>query len=175
MILGFLFRTVRPNRFTASGKDGSATLTLFCTSSVAILISVPTSKLTVILLCPLLVLLLAAIARWAARSLDAPIDYATSFSFTIHATTPIWIGAALGNIVDPLQRPLAVLAFVWAIVLVAKGATAMLGIAREKRGLFTYAFAFSHLVLWLLVLGAMMGIALAALGGDLAAQLTRTR
>lgn len=122
----------------------------------------------------LLVLLLGAIARWAARSLDAPTDYATSFSFTIHATTPIWRGATLGNIVDPLQRPLAVLAFVWAIVLVAKGATAMLGIAREKRGLFTYTFAFSQLVLWLL-LGAVRGIALAALGGDVAAQLTRTR
>ena len=57
-MLGFLFRTVSPKRFTASGNVGSATLTLFCTSSVAILISVPTSKFTVILLCPLLVLLL---------------------------------------------------------------------------------------------------------------------
>src|SRR6187549_3560808 len=57
-MLGFLFLTVRPKRLTASGNVGSATLTRFCTSSVAILISVPTSKFTVIPLCPLLVLLL---------------------------------------------------------------------------------------------------------------------
>lgn len=122
-----------------------------------------------------LVVLLAVIVRWVARSLDVPIDYASAFSFTIHATTPIWIGAAIGNLVDPLQRPLAVFAFIWAIVLVAKGATAMLGIAHEKRGLFTYTVALSQIILWLLVLGVVTGVALAALGGDVAAQLTRTR
>src|SRR5436190_24337736 len=58
MMAGFLLRTVIPRRFTASGRAGWAILTLFCTSSVAILISVATSKFTVIPLAPLLVLLL---------------------------------------------------------------------------------------------------------------------
>ena len=57
-ILGFLFRTVIPNRLTISGKVGSAILTRFCTSSVAILMSVPISKVTVMLLAPVQLLLL---------------------------------------------------------------------------------------------------------------------
>src|SRR5215203_6431418 len=55
---GFLFLTVTPKRFTASGKVGSATVPRFCTSRVAILISVPTLNVAVIELCPLEVLLL---------------------------------------------------------------------------------------------------------------------
>src|SRR5665213_1631418 len=47
-----------PSCFTWSGNVGSATFTLFCTSTVAISISVPISKITLMLLCPLEVLLL---------------------------------------------------------------------------------------------------------------------
>src|SRR5258708_631118 len=59
MILGLRFLVVNPNLLTTSGRAGCAMLTRFCTSSVAMLMSVPTSKVTVILLWPLLVLLLA--------------------------------------------------------------------------------------------------------------------
>lgn len=122
-----------------------------------------------------LVILLALIVRWVAGAFDVAIDHGRAFSFTIHATTPLWIGAAIGNLIDPLQRLLAVVAFVWTVVLIAKGATAMLGIARQKRGVFTYTVALSQLVLWLLVLSAVLGVALAAVGGDVAAQLSGPR
>ena len=122
-----------------------------------------------------LVLLLALIVRWVARAFDVPIDYARAFSFTIHATTPLWIGATIGNLIDPVQRLLALVAFVWAIVLVAKGATAMLGMAREKRGVFAYTVALSLLMLWLIVLAVVLGVAAASLGADVASQWARTR
>ena len=41
------FCTVTPCCFTASGKEFMATLTRFCTMTVAMSISVPTSKVTV--------------------------------------------------------------------------------------------------------------------------------
>lgn len=122
-----------------------------------------------------LVLLLAVIVRWVARALDVAMDYGHAFSFTIHATTPMWISAAIGNMIDPIQRLLAVVAFGWAIVLIAKGATAMLGIAREKRGVFTYTIALSLILLWLIVLGAVLGVVFAVLGGDVAGQFARAR
>src|SRR5260221_6228501 len=58
MILGFRLRVTMPSRFTASGSGGVAILTRFCTSTVAKFTSVPTSNVTVMALCPLLVLLL---------------------------------------------------------------------------------------------------------------------
>src|SRR5688500_16002559 len=57
-MLGLRFRTVMPSLFTASGRAGWAILTRFCTSREAMLTSVPTSKTTLIVLCPLYVLLL---------------------------------------------------------------------------------------------------------------------
>ncbi len=57
MMLGFCFRTVRPSRFTSSGRRGSAMLTRFCTSRVAMSMSVPTSKVTFMFIWPVLVLL----------------------------------------------------------------------------------------------------------------------
>ena len=41
------FVTATPCCFTASGSEGSAAFTLFCTMTVAISTSVPTSKVTV--------------------------------------------------------------------------------------------------------------------------------
>src|SRR5260221_4271900 len=58
MILGFRLRVTMPSRFTASGSGGVAILTRFCTSTVAKFTSVPTSNVTFMPLCPLLVLLL---------------------------------------------------------------------------------------------------------------------
>src|SRR5579862_9568840 len=57
-MLGFNALTVMPNRLATAGNKGEAILTRFCTSSVAISISVPILKVTFMDISPLLVLLL---------------------------------------------------------------------------------------------------------------------
>ena len=56
--LEYVKRTLKSLDLTAAGKRPCTLATRFCTSRAAILISVPTSKFTVMLICPLLVLLL---------------------------------------------------------------------------------------------------------------------
>ena len=87
-ILGFLFLTVTPRRFTTSGNCGVAILTRFCTSSVATSILVPTANMALIVTAPLLVLLLCRYCMPGEPFIWASIGVAIVCS-TVSASAPV--------------------------------------------------------------------------------------
>lgn len=108
-----------------------------------------------------LVLALGGVIRWVVSSFDGATTYGRALVFTVYATTPMWLGGAIGNLFVPVQRAAAVIGFVWAIVLIMKGAVPMFGMPKSKRSVFAYTTALSLVVLWLIVLAFTTGFLMA--------------
>lgn len=122
----------------------------------------------------LLLLGTAGIALWVGRTLDGAASYGHALVFTIYATTPLWVMAALGNLIDPLQRVLALVGIVWTIVLIYLGSGRFQGVAEGKHGLFTFATSVSLVLIWIVLLSFLIGMGMGMMGAELQGQLSNS-
>lgn len=106
----------------------------------------------------MLVFALSAIVRWVVPAFDGSTSFGRALAFVIFATTPMWLAAAIGNLFVPIQPLAALIGFVWAIVLIVKGAGPMFAIADHKRGVFAFTVTLSLVVFWLIVLMFTAGL-----------------